>query len=611
VHETDVLVIGSEGAGARAAIAAADAGAAVMIVTKGRQARSGATLTGAADLDVDSATLHRLIGRGDPDDSPEAFFRDIVVEGKYLNDQPLVEAHVQDVPRRAEELLGWGLRIYDLRQNPGHSYPRNMYTSGHDLAMLLRRQTRKRPITVVEDTLVTDLLVTDGRVVGAMALDLRSGEAEVLHAKAVVLATGGGHNLFSSTTGPEDLTGDGQAMALRAGAALVNMEMTQFIPTTIINPPMARGNLFPFLLGPNDGLHYWLLNKKGERFMARWDPERMERSTRDLLSIGIMTEVLEGRGGPEGGVYYSLAHLPKNLVEDFARWGAKPFIKADWSAHGHNFREVVDRLKAGDAIEVSAAAHFFMGGVQIDESVETGVPGLYAAGEVTGGLHGANRLSGNAFTQIVTQGARSGEAAAAFARREGAAPPPAPAALAAAEERVEAPLRREGGVVAFELRRELQEVADTRVGVLRTGAGLQEAVARIDALRREALPRVSSRAHIRRFNPEWIECLQVENMLTTLLAIARAALLREESRGAHYRRDFPNPDNARWLRNTVATLRGEELELTTAPVRFSSLRPDGEVPPPTHGERSEGEVAIPPPAPGGRFGGGQEEAHDA
>jgi succinate dehydrogenase / fumarate reductase flavoprotein subunit/fumarate reductase (CoM/CoB) subunit A len=208
-----------------------------------------------------------------------------------------VQAHVEEIPQRAEELINWGLKIYDLRQNPGHSYPRNMYTSGHDLVMLLRRETRKRPIDVVEDTLVTDLLVEDGRVVGVMALDLRTGDLEPMRAKAVILATGGIHNAFASTTGPEDLTGDGQAMALRAGAALLNMEMTQFIPTTIINPPMARGNLFPFLLGPNDGLAYWLLNRKGDRFIGRWDPARLERSTRDMLSIGIMTEVLEGAEG--------------------------------------------------------------------------------------------------------------------------------------------------------------------------------------------------------------------------------------------------------------------------------------------------------------------------
>lgn len=573
-----MLVIGSEGAGARAAMAAADAGVSVTMVTKGRMTRSGATLTGAADLDVDSATLHRLLGRGDPDDSPETFFRDMVIEGKYLNDQPLVEAHVQDVPQRAEELLGWGLKVYDVRQNPGHSYPRNMYTSGHDLVMVLKRQVKRRPIDLVEDTMVTDLLVAEGRVVGASVLDLPSGETNVIRAKATVLATGGGHNVYSYTTGPEDLTGDGQAMALRAGAALMNMEMTQFIPTTIINPPLARGNLFPFLLGPQNGLRFWLLDRNGRRFMDRWDAARMEHSTRDMLSIGIMTEILEGRGGPEGGVYYSLAHLPKNLIEDFARWGAKPFIKSDWSAHGHNFRGVVDRLKAGDAIEVSTAAHFFMGGVQIDEQMRTTLPGLFAAGEVTGGAHGANRLSGNAFAQIVTQGARAGVAAAEFARREGAAAPPTSAAIAAARERVEAPLGRDGGITAYELRRELQTIAAEKVGVLRSGPALRQAVEQIEDLGRDALPRVYSRGKSRHYNPEWLQCLQVENMLTTLRCIARSAALREESRGAHFRRDFPTMDNERWLCNIIIRQEAEDLATSLTPVRITTMRPTGEEP---------------------------------
>ena len=533
--------------------------------------RSGATLTGAADLDVDSATLYRLLGRGDPDDSPDAFFRDMVVEGKYLNDQPLVEAHVGDVPRRIEELLGWGLKIYDLRQNPGHSYPRNLYTSGHDLVMLLKREVRKRPITVVEDTLVSDLLVADGRVAGAMALDLRSGEPTVIRAAAVILATGGGHNIYAYTTGPEDLTGDGQAMALRAGLPLVNMEMTQFLPTTIINPPLARGNLFPFLLGPQNGLKYWLLNKYGERFMADWDPARMEFSTRDLTSIGIMNEILAGRGGPEGGVYYSLAHLPGNLIEDFARWGGKPFIKSDWSAHGHSFRDVVDRLKAGEAIEVAPAAHFFMGGIQIDETTATRLPGLFAAGEVTGGVHGANRLSGNAFAQIVTQGTRAGEAAASFAQREGQAREPSATDVSTAQRRLEAPVLEGGDLTAYELRRELQTIAAEKVGVLRTGAALEDAVDRIEDLRRNGLPKLASRAKDRRFNREWVECLQAESMLSTLRVIAGSALLREESRGAHYRRDFPGTDNDRWLVNTIVRQLEGSLELATTPVRRTRI----------------------------------------
>jgi succinate dehydrogenase/fumarate reductase flavoprotein subunit len=353
------------------------------------------------------------------------------------------------------------------------------------------------------------------------------------------------------------------------------MEMTQFIPTTIINPPLARGNLFPFLLGPQNGLKYWLLNRYGERFMARWDSARMEFSTRDLTSIGIANEILEGHGGPEGGVYYSLAHLPSNLVEDFARWGAKPFIKADWSAHGHSFRDVVDRLKAGEAIEVAPAAHFFMGGVRIDEDTRTDLPGLFAAGEVTGGTHGANRLSGNAFAQIVTQGHRAGAAAVAFARSEGNAPPVGVTVVERARERLEAPLRRDGGVTAYDLRRELQAIAAEKVGVLRTGEALAQAVERLEELSAQSIPRIYARARERRYNREWVECLQAENMLTTLLAIARSALLREESRGAHYRRDFPQTDNVGWLQNTVARLRDGNLEVGTSPVRMTRLSPRG------------------------------------
>jgi succinate dehydrogenase/fumarate reductase flavoprotein subunit len=441
--------------------------------------------------------------------------------------------------------------------------------------MLLKRQVRRRPIRLIEDTFVTDLLVSEGRVVGAMILDLRSGEIDNIRAKATVLASGGGHNVYAYTTGPEDLTGDGQAMALRAGASLINMEMTQFIPTTIINPPMARGNLFPFLLGPQNGLKYWLLNRYGERFMDRWDPGRMEFSTRDLTSIGIMNEILEGRGGPEGGVYYSLAHLPANLIEDFARWGAKPFIKADWSAHGHSFRAVVDRLKSGEAIEVAPAAHFFMGGIRIDEHMATDLPGLFAAGEVAGGVHGANRLSGNAFTQIMTQGTRAGEAAAAFAARESTTPPAPASALASATERIEAPLRPEGGVTAYELRREIQAVAAEKVGVLRTGEALRAAVDRLLELHVEALARIFSRAKDRRYNREWVECLQVESALTTLTAIAQSALTREESRGAHYRRDFPDTDNDRWLRNTVVREQDGRLVVSTSPVRITKLAVTG------------------------------------
>jgi succinate dehydrogenase/fumarate reductase flavoprotein subunit len=513
---------------------------------------------------------------GDPDDSQDYFFRDMVVEGRYLNDQSLVQAHVEDVPDRVHELLEWGLKVTEVRQMPGHSYPRNMYTSGLEMVKTLSRQVKKRPIKVLEDTLVTDLITQGGQVIGAVAVDLDRGEVIALAAKATVLATGGGHNLYPFTTGPEDLTGDGQAMAYRAGARLINLEMMQFIPTTIIDPPLARGNLFPFLVGPQNALRVWLLNKYGERFMGKWDPVRMEHSTRDLLSIGITSEILEGRGSPRGGVYFSLAHLPRNLIADFARWGAKPFLRSDWTAHGINFRPLMERVMDGDAIEVAPAAHFFMGGVKVEADGATTLPGLFAAGEATGGVHGANRLSGNAFAQIVVQGKRAGEAAVRFARSFSGHPDPSPRQLERLCERPLSPLKRDLGVVAYELRRELHGVAAEKLGVLRDGKVLGEVVSDLSSLRGGQLPRLSSRSKERRYNPEWIECLQVENILTVLEMIARSALAREESRGAHFRRDFPETDNRRWLRNTIVERRNEEMAVGSEPVRITLLQPPSE-----------------------------------
>ncbi|MBX5491482.1 MAG: FAD-binding protein [Chloroflexi bacterium] len=583
MFRSDVLVIGSEGAGARAAWEAADRGQRVVIVTKGRLARSGATLTGAADLDVDSRSLRHLLGPAPrtsgvaphPEDSPEQFFRDMCVEGKWLNDQRLVRAHVEDVPERARELLEAGLKVYDLRQMPGHRYPRNMYTSGHDLVQVLKAQIKRRPIHVVEDTMITDLLTRDGQVVGAVGLDLVRGEPVTFAAKAVVLATGGGHNVYEYNTGPEELTGDGQAMALRAGAELLDMEMTQFLPTTIVSPPIARGNLFPFLLGPQNALRIWLLNKYGERFMGQWDPERWEHTTRDLLAIGIMNEVVEGRGTPGGGVYMSLKHLPNNLIDDFARWGAKPFISKDWKSHGLSFAHLIEDVKRGNAIEVAPACHFFMGGVRIDEWGATTLPGLFAAGEVTGGCHGANRLSGNAFAQILVQGKRAGEAAARFAAASCHVPEPDAWQVRELHARILAPLNREGPS-SYEVRAELRNLMQMKVGVVRDGPALREALARIEELLREAIPRLAARNRGRVYNPEWIECLQTANLATTMAMVARGALTREESRGAHFRRDYRRTDNARWLKHIVQRLVDGRVELRLDAVETPYMQPPQE-----------------------------------
>lgn len=562
--KTDILIIGSEGSGARAAIEAHDLGAQVTIVTKGRMGRHGATIMAAGDIAADSRSLKALVGQGDDCDNQRTFLEDVIIEGKWLNDQHLANIIVEEVPQRLKELLNWGLKFTEVRQMPGHRFPRSLYTSGLAMTRALGQQVRRRKIRTLEDTYVHSLLTRDGEVIGALGLDLRHGRVNALLAKAIILATGGCHELYSYTTGPEGMTGDGHAMAYRAGAKLMNMEMVQFVPTTPMAPSVGQGSLFPFLMGPQNALRVWLLNKYGERFMNRWDSQRMEHSTRDLLSLGIMTEILEERGGPGGGVYYSLAHLPKNLVEDFARWGAKPFLKPDWHAYGLDFRPLIDKLKQGDAIEVVPAAHFFMGGLKVNERCETSIPGLYAAGEVAGGVHGSNRLSGTAYSQMVVLGQRAGNFAAKRALQRRAYPEPETKQLACQQEELFHPLQAQGEVNPYEIKNELKEISWRRVGVIREGPLLEETLKDLGRLKKK-LALLSSRAKETHHNLEWLECLQVNNMVLVLELILRSSLLRQESRGAHFRKDFPETDNQRWLSNTIIQESREGITVTAEP----------------------------------------------
>lgn len=552
MRKTDVLIIGSEGAGARAAIAAHDEGAETLMVTKGRFTRSGATITALADMDVDSRSAKELLGlAGDPNDSKEIFFEDILKEGKYINNQRLIEVHVEDAPVRIKELLDWGLKIRDLVRNPGHRYPRGIHASGDDMMKTLKRQVQKRNIDLIEDMMVLDLLTADGAVIGALGLDLRSGAFVPLLSKTTIIATGGGMMIYPIQTAPEELTGDGQAIAYRAGAELIDMEMVQFHPCNLLTPPVWRGIGFPFTIGPAGGMDVWLLNKYGQRFMSKWDPERMEKTTRDNLSIGIMTEVLEGRGTPSGGVFMSLAHLPSNLIDYYLEWASKGgfSVGPNWNYQGFNFKELMEKVKKGFAMEVGPACHFFMGGIKVDENCETRVPGLLAAGEVAGGTHGANRLSGNACTQIFVQGARAGKRAAEKARNMKMGDPDKKQ-WAAIEERTLRYLRKNGGPRPLKIRKQLQDVAWKKAGIVREGQSLRETLQWVSDTEKDILPRLATVATERQYNREWIEAVQLENMLVVLKAIATGALLREESRGAHYRKDFKG-SKKEWLRNIV------------------------------------------------------------
>jgi len=544
VLKADVVIVGSEGAGARAALEAASAGADVLMITKGLFGASGATITAGADIDVDSASAKRLLGLpGDDRDSPDAFFEDIVIEGKHLNNQALVEVLVEDAPERVKEMQEWGLAITGLIHAPGHRYPRGVYTSGKEIMRVLKKKVRETSTRVMEHTMAVEILKRDGQAVGVLALDLVRGEFLTIGAKSVILATGGGMMVYPNQTAPDELTGDGQSMAWRAGAELVDMEMTQFLPCVFITPPMWKGLAFPFMLGPMGGLDAWLLNRHGNRYMKDWDAERMERSTRDLLSVALMSEVHKGRGSPAGGVWMSLAHLPGNLIEYLAEWYAKPYLKPDWKYKGFDFRDFMAKVKQGHGIEVGCASHFFMGGIRVDTWCMTRVPGLFAAGEVAGGTHGANRLSGNACTQILVQGARAGRAAATFARAQGQASPVEDARdLIAA---YEAPLKRSGSAEPpFEIKRRLQELAWETAGVLRTGSGIERGLREVKAIEEDLVPQMACKAKERQYNREWMEATSIPNLVTVLKAILISAGARKESRGAHYREDYPRQDEA-------------------------------------------------------------------
>lgn len=573
MKKADVLIVGSEGAGARAAIQAHDRGAKVLIVTKGRMARSGATITAGMDIDMDSRSAKELLGlAGNLEDSPEIFFEDMVVEGKFVNNQKIVEVHVRDAPKRIKEAVDWGMKVVGLLHGPGHRYPRGVYSSGGELMKALKGQVDARGIEVMEDIMALELLKRDGRVNGVLCLDLRKGEFFTLGAKTVILATGGGMRVFPVTTAPEELTGDGQAMAWRAGADLVDMEMVQFLPCCFITPPAWSGITFPFFMGPGvGGVDAWLLNKFGNRFMKQWDPERMERNTRDILSIAVMNEVMEGRGSPAGGVFYSIKHLPDNLIDYFPIWRNEPYLTPEWEFKGFKLKGLMKEMKRGYASEVGPASHFFMGGIRVNECCQTTVPGLYASGEVAGGTHGGNRLTGNACTQILVQGYWAGEKAAMEAKD---IPDPEidQDQVKIIEQELLKPLSNREGRSSFSMRKSIQALAWEKVGVLRSGELLNNALRDINAMKEES-SQIAIRIKERQYNKEWIESFQVQNLLTLLEAICRSALAREDSRGAHYRKDFPKIDNEKWLRNVIIKNVQGKMKTENVPIVMTSYDP--------------------------------------
>jgi succinate dehydrogenase/fumarate reductase flavoprotein subunit len=564
VFRCDILIVGTGGAGIRAAIQACleSKHAKVIAVSKAFVDHSGATMNAAADISLDGASMMTLLGfpEGSSLDTKDAFFEDIVREGKFVNNQELVRLLVNEAPTVVKELTDWGMRIRGYWRGAGHRHPRGILTTGIQLINALKRKLRevKDRAILLNNVVVLDLVKDhEGCVGGGVGLDLQTGEPVLFLAKATIVATGGGSRNYLRSTGPEELTGDGQAMMYRAGAELTDMEFVQFLASSVSHPPTGITPINPVL-----NLGVWLLNSEGQRFMSRWDPLRMEQSTRDLIAVAIATEIIEGRGFQDSdGAYVlcSFKHLPDQVLE-----------KSEALKSFYGEKSFIHRAVKEGAVKCLLACHFYCGGVKINKRCETNVPGLFAAGEVCGGAHGANRISGNALTEILVEGKVAGKTAAWFA----ATRDPMDSENTNANGLIEKVLgtymeaRSASGSSPLELKKHLQKIADSKLGVVRDEQCLKKAIEEISTIKRE-IPSVHLKSTRRDYNREWLDLLQLENMATTMEMVARSSLVREESRGCHYRRDYPS-SSREWIMNTVVKRDCESTMLVTM-----TANPDG------------------------------------
>jgi succinate dehydrogenase/fumarate reductase flavoprotein subunit len=556
----DVLVVGSGGAGLRAAIEAREQGASTLIVSNGAVGKSGATMISGADVTLDGASAAIIGLLGNEEDSKERFFRDIVIQGYYLNNQKMVEAYVREAPARTKEIIDWGIKCF-------WDGKRAVMTEGTEINRVLMEQVKKRGIAMKNDLLVTDLLTTGKSVVGALGVDINRGEICAIRSKAVVVATGGWQRSYSFASAPVGNTGALHAAVYRAGADLINMEMVTFCPNVILWPPRLRGDIFPYIL---IGMFGELLEKHGRPFLRdEYDPliYRIATTTewnKLIFSMAAARVVARGDGSPRGGTYYSIKNVPLNIIQEAER------IYPGWVWLRTDFSDLINWLKEDNAVEVAPAAHYMEGGISVDEHAATTLTGLYAAGECSGGLFGANRVA-SAITQVLVQGAIAGKSAAIYSKKVQLQDTDKKA-IDQIESRLTRGFDKKGGMRPIDLKKRIMKTADDNLWVNRNAAGLKQAVSDLQSIILKDIPRVSIQTQARNYNKEWIDALEVEAMAQVLLLSARSALLRTESRGVHNRSDYPVTDNGRWLREIVVRQIRGKMSLSTRPVTITRLK---------------------------------------
>jgi succinate dehydrogenase / fumarate reductase flavoprotein subunit len=561
--EYDVLVIGAGGAGLRAAIEASAAGVKVGLICK--------SLLGKAHTVMAEGGVAAALANVDDRDSWKVHFADTMRGGQYVNNWRMAELHAKEAPDRVRELEAWGA-VFDrtkdgriLQRNfGGHRYPRLAHVgdrTGLEMIRTLQDQGVHRGIDVHMEFTVVSLLLSDGRASGVVGYERERGRFKVFNAPAVILATGGAGRAYKITSNSWEGTGDGHALAYHAGAELVDMEFIQFHPTGMIWPPSVQGILVTEGVRGEGGI---LVNKEGRRFMfddipepyrnqtadneeegwryvqgdknARRPPELL---TRDHVARCIMREVKAGRGSPHGGVFLDIAWIKKKISS------AETHIKRKLPSMYHQFKELGDIDITKEPMEVGPTTHYIMGGIRVDgDSQMSTIPGLFAAGECAAGINGANRLGGNSLSDLLVFGKRAGEYAATFAREHKRVAVDAATVQRATEDALK-PFERGGkSENPYTIQADLQEMMQALVGIVRTEGEMQQAVQEIARLKERA-----SRAGVighREYNPGWHTAIDLTNLLAVSEAIARSAIERKESRGGHFREDFPekNPEFA-------------------------------------------------------------------
>ncbi len=589
----DVVVIGAGGSGLRAAIEARQAGKRTAVISK--------SLFGKAHTVMAEGGCAAAMGNMNPNDNWQVHFRDTMRGGKFLNSWRMAELHAKEAPDRVWELEAWGA-LFDRtadgkisqRNFGGHEYPRLAHVGDRTgLEMIRTLQQRvvalqqedarehgdpEAMIRVFAETTITRLITEGGSIAGGFGYVRDTGDFVLFEAPAVVLATGGIGKSYKVTSNSWEYTGDGHALALLAGASLLNMEFVQLHPTGMIWPPSVKGILVTESVRGDGGV---LLNSEGKRFMFgyvpdvfraqyaeteeeadRWyeDPDHNRRPPellpRDEVARSINSEVKAGRGSPHGGVFLDIA----------SRRPAEEILRRLPSMY-HQFKELADVDITKEPMEIGPTCHYVMGGVEVDPDTQAAsVPGLFAAGEVSGGMHGSNRLGGNSLSDLLVFGRRAGRCAAQHADSVAAAgrPTAGQAALDAAVAEALAPLERDGGENPYEVHAALQELMTDQVGLIRNEGELQGALAELDKLRARAA-QVSAEGG-RAYNPGWHLAQDLRNMLLVADCVAQSALERQESRGGHTREDYPDM-SPEWRKiNLVCALDGDQVKLARQPV---------------------------------------------